>query len=43
VLLATLTCSVIVNQLWGFSFFTWQLAERARSQTNESEPNEDAR
>jgi CIC family chloride channel protein len=28
VLLATLTCSVIVNQLWGFSFFTWQIAER---------------
>lgn len=30
VLLATLTGSVIVNQLWGFSFFTWQLAERKK-------------
>ena len=32
VLLATLTCSVIVNQLWGYSYFTWQLAEQKRQQ-----------
>jgi CIC family chloride channel protein len=28
VLIATLVCSVIVNQLWGYSYFTWQLAKR---------------
>lgn len=34
VLLATLVCSVIVNQLWGYSYFTWQLAQRKAEQAS---------